>query len=77
MSKVPPLVMPEYPAPKAYFVTPRYRVRVYCGDVMVREYEWISATNEEHAIRFVKQGGVWDPSLRYEATLVPEEPKND
>ena len=73
MSKVPPLVMPEYPAPKAYFISPRYRVKVYCGDMIVREYEWISATNEEHAIRFVRESGGWAPTVRFEATLIPNE----
>ena len=76
------LALPEFPAPAKFFLTPRWRVRVWvdchgihCGDhaTLVKVHEWISAPTAEAAVEAVRAYGYTD-AVRYEVTLVEEAP---
>jgi len=59
---------------KSFFITPRWRVRVYCGDVLVKVHEWISAPDAAAAVEAVRAYGYTD-AVRYETELVEEVPR--
>ena len=61
-------------ASKTFFITPRWRVRVYCGDALVKVHEWISALDAEAAVEAVRAYGYTD-AVRYETELVEEKPR--
>jgi len=69
----PSAVLPDFiaPAGKAFFVTPRWGVKVYVGDVLVCVFGWISAQTEAMAIAHVHGMGFTD-AVRYEVTRVEE-----
>ena len=59
---------------KPFFQTPRWRTRVYCGDVLVKVHEWISAADAAAAVEAVRAYGYTD-AVRYETELVEEVPR--
>ena len=59
---------------KPFFQTPRWRVRVYCGGVLVKTHEWISAPDAAAAVEAVRAYGYTD-AVRYETELVEEVPR--
>jgi len=61
-------------ASKTFFITPRWRVRVYCGDVLVKVHEWTSAADAAAAVEAVRAYGYTD-AVRYETELVEEVPR--
>lgn len=71
-----PALLPDFLAPldHKYFISPRWRVRAFVGDVLVFEIGWISADDEERAIRYVRDMGFTD-AVRYETEKVEEAPK--
>ena len=66
-------VLPDFiaPADKPFFVTPRWNVSVYMGDVLVCVLGWISAADEVTAIRYARCHGFTE-AVRYEVTRVEE-----
>jgi len=69
------LALPDHIAPREqrFFISPRWRVRVYCGEVLVNTHEWVSASTGKLAIAHVRPVGYTD-AVRYEVTLVEEAP---
>lgn len=65
--------MPDFlaPADKKYFVTKRWHVMGYVGDVLAYSADWISADTSELAIRHVRHMG-FTGAVRFEATEVTE-----
>ena len=59
---------------KPFFITPRWRTRVYCGDVLVKVHEWTSAADAAAAVEAVRAYGYAD-AVRYETELVEEKPR--
>jgi len=68
-------LLPDFIAPREhkFFISPRWRVRVYCGEVLVNTHEWVSASTGKLAIAHVRPVGYTD-AVRYEVTLVEEAP---
>ena len=66
-------VLPDFiaPADKAFFVTPRWRVRVLVGDALVKVHEWIATPTAESAVEAVRAYGYTD-AVRYEVEQVAE-----
>jgi hypothetical protein len=56
-------------ADKPFFLSPRWNVRVYHGDVPVYDVGWISAVSAEAAIDYVR-GMDFTSAVRYEAEEV-------
>jgi hypothetical protein len=65
------MAVPEFPSPKVMFVTPRWHVMGYVGDVLAYSADWISADTSELAIRHVRRMG-FTGAVRFEATEVTE-----
>ena len=67
------LALPEFPAPAKFFLTPRWRVRVFVGDVLAKIHEWISAPTAEAAVEAVRAYGYTD-AVTYIVEQVEEAP---
>jgi hypothetical protein len=65
--------LPDFPAPKSFFVTPRYRVRALVGDVLVMTHEWVSAASAEAAGEFLRRAYNYSEHVRFEAELVADQ----
>jgi len=62
---------PDFPSPKVMFVTPRWKVSVLCGDVLVAEYQWVGARDAEQAIAYIRTYP-FTSAVSYEAEEVRE-----
>ena len=66
-------LLPDFLAPRdrKFFLTPRWRVRVFMGEQLLFTHSWISAPTAEEAEAYVRASGHTD-GLRYEVTRVEE-----
>lgn len=69
-----PAMMPDFlaAAGKAFFVAPRWKVKVYVGGTLVKVHEWISALDAEAATIFVRNSMDYTDGVRYEVERVEE-----